>query len=480
MKRNNTLSIIAVLLSAIIAAACATNPVTGKREFMLLSEQQEVAMGQDSDPEILNYFGVYEDEALQEFIQSRGERMARISHRPDLDYNFRIVDSPVINAFAVPGGYVYFTRGIMAHFNNEAEFAGVLGHEIGHITARHSAKQYSNTMLAQVGLAAGMIVSPELAQFADVAQQGIGLLFLKFSRDNEAQSDKLGVEYSTKTGYDAEEMAGFFQTLDRLRSEAGAAPTPTFLSTHPDPADREQRVKRLAQKWKKKIGASFETDRENYLEMIDGMVYGEDPRQGYRDGGTFFHPVLTFSFDVPRAWTFQNTPQQVQMAPKDGGALMVLRLAAGNSLEDAAQQMLQQNQLQVVESRRTSVNGLNAQAVVADQEGQQGAIRALTYFIQYDDNIYSLMGISQRENFSRFSNTFANTMQSFDELTDPSRINVEPERIRIRTAPQSGTLNQVFAELGVAADRRDKLAILNGMTLDSQIEQGTLIKTIGE
>lgn len=460
--------------------SCATNPVTGKKELMLLSEKQEMAMGAESNPEILNYFGVYEDKELQKFIQSRGERMARVSHRPDLDYKFKIVDSPVVNAFAVPGGYIYFSRGIMAHFNNEAEFAGVLGHEIGHITARHSAQSYSNNMLAQVGLVAGMIISPELAQFADVAQEGLGLLFLKFSRNHEAQSDKLGVEYSTRTGYDAEEMAGFFSTLDRLRQEAGANPTPTFLSTHPDPADREQRVRRLAKKWKNKLNTSFETDRENYLNMIDGMVYGEDPRQGYVDQGTFFHPVLAFNFDIPRGWTVQNTPQQVQMANKDGGALMVLRLSQGNSLEQAAQEMTQQNQLGVVESRRLSVNGLDALAVVADQESQQGAIRTLTYFIAHGGNIYNIMGITAKENFSRFSNIFTNTMGSFEELTQPARLNVEPVRIDIRKAPISGTLAQVFAELDVAQDKRDELAILNGMELNTRVERGMLLKTISQ
>jgi predicted Zn-dependent protease len=181
---------------------------------MLMSKGQEIAMGQQSDPEIVAFFGLYDDERLQRFINEKGKQMAAVSHRKELPYEFKIVDSPVVNAFAVPGGFVYFTRGIMAHFNNEAEFAGVLGHEIGHITARHSAKQYSNAMLGQIGLVAGSVISPEFAQLADVAQQGLQLLFLKFGRDAESQSDKLGVEYSTKIGYDASEMAGFFSTLD--------------------------------------------------------------------------------------------------------------------------------------------------------------------------------------------------------------------------------------------------------------------------
>ena len=466
-----------VALSALLTS-CATNPVTGDREFMLLSEKQEVAMGQQSDPEIVQFFGVYEDKKLQKFIQQKGKEMAAISHRPELNYEFKVVDSPVINAFAVPGGYVYFTRGIMAHFNNEAEFAGVLGHEIGHITARHSAKSYSNNMLAQVGLVAGMVIAPELAQFADAAQQGLGLLFLQFSRKHETQSDKLGVEYSTKIGYDANEMAGFFTTLDRIREDAGAGETPTFLSTHPDPADREQKVKKLADKWQAKVNKPLETGRDSYLKMIDGMIYGKDPKQGYLENSVFYHPVLKFTFDTPNGWTFQNTPSQIQMAPKDGGAVMMLRLSQGNSLEEAATSTMENNQLNVVESLKVDVNGLNAIAVVADQESQEGNIRTLSYFIQHGGNIYNIMGVSAKQNFDKFSRTFTNTMGSFDNLTDRSKINIKPVTLEIEKAPQNGTLSQNFKQLNVAQSRQNELAILNGMQLDTRIEKGTLIKTL--
>src|SRR5690606_13863784 len=240
--------------------------------------------------------------------------MAAIPQRSDLPYPFKIVDSPVVTAFAVPGGYIDFTRGIMAHFNNEAEFAGVLGHEIGHVTARHSAKQYSNAMLGQIGLVAGALISPEFAQFADVASTGLQLLFLKFGRDAESQSDKLGVEYSTKIGYDASEMAGFFHTLDRLSEQAGTADVPTFLSTHPDPADREQRVAKLAEQWRKKVKTTdLDVGRDSYLRMIDGIIYGDDPKQGYVENNVFYHPVLKFQSTIRSRWAVQNTPQAVHM-----------------------------------------------------------------------------------------------------------------------------------------------------------------------
>jgi predicted Zn-dependent protease len=229
---------IGILFFLLIISQCAINPVTGKKELMLLSKDQEIAMGRQSDPEIVAAYGLYPSSELQQFIKSEGQEMVKISHRPDIPYEFKILDSPVVNAFAVPGGYVYFTRGIMAHLNSEAEFAGVLGHEIGHIAARHSAKQYSRTMVAQLGITVGSLASEEFGQFSDIATTGASLLFLKYGRDAERQSDKLGVEYCTKVGYDAHAMAGFFNTLQQLSGSGESLPV--FLSTHPDPGEREK------------------------------------------------------------------------------------------------------------------------------------------------------------------------------------------------------------------------------------------------
>jgi predicted Zn-dependent protease len=143
--------------------SCAVNPVTGKKEISFISEQQEIQMGQSYDPQVVAEFGIYDNPAMQQFLTEKGMAMARKSHRPNLPWSFKLVDSPVVNAFAVPGGFVYFTRGIMAHFNNEAQFAGVLGHEIGHVTARHTVQQQSKQTLAQIGLIGGMVLSPEIA-----------------------------------------------------------------------------------------------------------------------------------------------------------------------------------------------------------------------------------------------------------------------------------------------------------------------------
>lgn len=472
----------------LLTGSCVRNPVTGKRDFMLLSKENEVAMGKQADPDVINFFGLYEDQKLQKFIDKKGQEMADISHRSELEWSFKIVDSPVVNAFALPGGYVYFTRGILAYFNNEAEFAGVLGHEIGHVTARHSAKQYSKSMLAQVGLVAGMVISPEFAQFANVAQQGVGLLFLKFGRDAERQSDRLGVEYSTKIGYDAEEMAEFFLTLNRLSLRSESAPVPAFLSTHPDPEDRFENVKALAAKWRQKVpGTELKENRNEYLRMIDGMVYGEDPRQGFVENNNFYHPVLKFQFPIPGDFTFQNTPQQVQMAHKNGKSIMLLQLAPGESLEAAAQDFLQKNQLQLIESEKINVSGIPGIALLSatqqqqqqtQQQQQQQNLRILTYLLQYGGNIYSFMGVSSEADFNTYYPVFNSVFSNFKPLTDQALINRQPERIRIKTATVGGTMAQVLARHNVKDERIEELSLLNGMEPGDRVEKGLLFKVV--
>ena len=418
--------LILALTGIFLSNSCAVNPVTGKKQVVLMSEAQEIAMGKEADPQIIQQFGLYEDKELQTFISQEGEKMAAISHRPDLDYHFRVLDSEVVNAFAVPGGYVYFTRGIMAHFNNEAEFAGVLGHEIGHITARHSVVQQRNQILGQIGLLAGMVLAPQLAQFGEAASQGLSLLFLKFGRDAERESDRLGVEYSSRIGFDAQQMANFFNTLERKSDQNESEELPDFLSTHPSPASRNATVSKLANEWQAQLNLSDPAiNRNSYLRKIDGLVYGEDPKGGFLENNVFYHPVLKFQFAVPAGWAYQNSPQQVQMAPKDGKAMMMFTFAPGKTLQEAANAFLQQNQLQAIDSRELSVNGLPAIAVVADQQQgqqqQQSQIRTLSYFIQYGEAIYLMLGVTAINDFNRYSQYFTNSMQSFRQLTDQNR-----------------------------------------------------------
>jgi predicted Zn-dependent protease len=481
MKTRTYLPYFLFPLCLILLFGCARNPVTGRKQLVLMSEAQEISMGQQADPDIVAFFGLYEDPDLQQFITEKGMEMAAISHRPKLAYEFKIVDSPVINAFAVPGGFVYFTRGIMAHFNNEAEFAGVLGHEIGHITARHSVIQQRNALLGQIGIIAGVVLVPQLGQFVEPLSQGMQLAFLSFGRDAERQSDKLGVEYSSKIGYDATEMAGFFETLERQQDTQGGSEVPEFLSTHPSPAERNATVAQLAEEWKEKLKLTdADVNRESYLKRIDGLILGEDPKQGFVENSVFYHPVLKFEFPVPGSWNLQNTPQQVQMAPKSGEAIMMLTLAQGNSLQDAANAILKQYSLEQVEGKQETINGLPALVMVADQKQEEGTIRVLATLIQYGGNIYNIMGISELTKFQNYQTEFSSTMRNFKELKDAEKLNRQPDVVRIKTVPQQMTLQAALQNFNMPEGRFEELAILNGMSLTEQLSKGTLIKVVGK
>jgi predicted Zn-dependent protease len=473
---------IMITLFIVVLLGCSRNPVTGKKEFSLMSESQEISMGKSYDPQIVEQYGLYENAAMQNFINAKGKEMAALSHRPNLPYEFKILDSPVVNAFAVPGGYVYFTRGIMAHFNNEAEFAGVLGHEIGHIAAKHSVRQQTTQLLTQILFIGGIIVSKEFREFADVAQQGIGLLFLKNSRSHETESDELGVDYSTKAGYDARYMAGFFNTLGRLSGDEGRLPT--FLSTHPDPGDRFAKVNKLAAEKQKNMDASkLLVNRNTYLKMIDGLMYGDDPKQGFVENSVFYHPDLRFQLPVPSQWKSVNSPAQFQMAPTDGKALIVLSLEQAQNLEAAKSKVITDNKLQVIESTNVKVNGLNAIALLSDiipvdETGKATGtpLKVLTYLIEYDKRIYKLHGLSGKEDFNTYFSSFQSTMKGFNILTDKSKIERKPTLLKMVTTTKTATLRDQLNEWKMPSARHTDLSLLNGYLLTDSVEKGTMIK----
>jgi predicted Zn-dependent protease len=481
-----TISRVLLIFSGILLThSCAINPVTGKKQLMLISESQEIAMGAQYDPKIVSSFGLYNDEELLKLITEKGEEIGRLSHRPHLKYHFRVLDSPVINAFAVPGGYIYITRGILAQFNNEAELMGVLAHEIGHVTARHSAQQMTNQQLAQFGVAVGMIASEEFRQFANMASQGLQLLFLKFSRDNERESDRLGVEYASKIGYDTHKMADFFNVLKRMQLENSHAGIPTFMSTHPDPGDRYTTVNKLTDVWQDSLKTSpWRVNQDNFLKMIDGIVYGDDPRQGFVEGNMFYHPELKFQYPIPGGWKLSNSPLQVQISPEDGKSLIVFTMAKQKELDIAASETLQQLNLTILNSNRTTVNGMPALGILSQQvnqnqqTGEKSALKVLSYFINYNGAIYVFHGVSNAIDFDTNFKLFESTMVSFNKLTDPRKINIEPQRIKIKQVQRTGTVTELLKSFGVPQTNLKKIALLNNMELSSRVSKGTLIKII--
>jgi len=268
--------VLAALSLAVGLTTCATNPATGGHMLSLISEPQEIAMGREADASIIAQMGLVPDTALQRYVSDLGLRLARASERPNLPWTFRVVDDPIINAFALPGGYIYVSRGILAHFNSEAELASVLGHEIGHVTARHSVQQLSKQQLAQIGVGVAQIAAPRLGQVLGIATQGLELLFLKFGRDDENQADQLGLRYMRRGGYDSREMVKVYVMLERVSAASGGGRLPDWQSTHPNPVDRQQRINSaVAALPPDSLGTLVR--RPEYLQRVDGIVFANNP-----------------------------------------------------------------------------------------------------------------------------------------------------------------------------------------------------------
>jgi len=488
MKKRRTLIYAALITAALVTViSCAVNPVTGRKQIMLMSEAQEVQLGLSYDPQVLASFGEYNSPALQSWVQAKGTEMGKLSHRPNLEYHVKVVDSPVVNAFAVPGGYIYLTRGIMANLNNEAEFIGVLGHEMGHIAARHSVSQQTKQQLGTLLLIGGMIASPKFANYAEQAMQGLELLFLSFSREDEREADALGSEYATKMAYDGTRMADFYKVLIRMNLAQSEGGVPTFLSTHPDPGDRYNAVLRNTKAWQDSLKLpSYKVNADSYLQMIDGMIYGEDPKQGYTMDNTFYHPELRFKFSYPLGWQLTNAPTQVTVQPSDGKALMLFTLSGQKTLQSAVDTTMAMYGLQLQRSEKKTVNGLQAIATLSKQQvqdqstGATGSNAVLSYFVQYGSMIYVFHGVSTEADFASYAPTMEASMKTFAQLTDQSRINVKPKRVFVRKAPKTGTLASTLSYFNMPQAMMEELSLLNNMELNETVPAGKYIKIVSE
>lgn len=465
-------------ISLAAMAACATNPATGRRELMLVSQGQEIAMGQQADPEIAAQFGLVPDSSLQEYVGGIGARLASLSERPDLPWTFRALDDPVINAFALPGGFNYVTRGILAHFNSEAELVAVMGHEIGHVTARHSASQMTKQTLAGVGLVAGMILVPDLQDYAGAAGAGLQLLFLRFSRDDERQADDLGLRYMYRAGYDPREMPHVFAMLDRVsRESGGGGRVPGWLSTHPDPADRQERIRDKIAALPTQDFSATVVRRDEYLDRIDGMVYGQNPREGYMRGQNFLHPDLEFQLTFPPNWRTLNQKAAVLAQPPDQDALFELTLANASSPLAAARAFVADSGISGGQVRRGDVNGHEAASATFRAQTQQGVLQGLVVFVAFQGNIYRLLGYAPSSRWTVYERPISSTMGSFDRLTDRDALSVQPMRIDIVAVTSSMTLADLVARRSSPVPV-ETVALLNQMEPSTQLSRGQRVKLV--
>jgi predicted Zn-dependent protease len=466
----------AVILGLMTAVACAINPVSGRRELALVSEAQEIEMGRQGAADVSASIGLHPDAALQTYVNRIGQTIAARTERAQLAWEFHVVDDASVNAFALPGGFIFITRGLLTHLTNEAQLASVLSHESGHVAARHSVQQMSRQQLATLGLGLGSVLSPVVAEYGQVAGAGLGLLFLKYGRDDEKQADDLGFRYALADGYDTREMAGVFEMLERDAAMSGQGRLPEWQSTHPDPGNRIQDVQGLVAAStedfsSKKVGGA------EFLQRIDGLVYGEDPRAGYFQDELFIHPDLKLVLEFPDGWQTRNGRDAVTGVSAAQDAVIQLRGAQGSAAE-AARAFFTQEGLQAAASSRSMIHGNPAVSgeFSAQMEGGE-SVRGVATFIEYGGATWGIMAYTLAARFAGYSPAFQRSIGSFARLTDAAALAVQPMRVRVERAPRAMSLAQFNAQLPSSITLAE-LAIINGLDESAQLRSGQMIKRV--
>ena len=474
-----------ICLGAVVVmglSGCATNPATGKRQVMLISEAQEIAMGKQADPQIRASMGVYDDPELQEYVDRLGQELAARSERAHLEWHFSVLDDPLVNAFALPGGYIYITRGILAHFNSEAELAAVLGHEIGHVVARHSANQMSKQQLAGIGLAVGSIALDPRNEtgLGDLAGAGLQLAFLKFGRDDERQADSLGLRYIDRAGYDPRPMTNVFQTLGRVSAAAGAPRGPNWFSTHPAPENRVQLLSAAIAG----IGTDFDgrpVRRNEYLNRLAGMPFGENPREGFFEDNVFYHPDLAFQLTFPAGWKTQNSRSSVAAVSPQQDAVMVMTLEEAVSLESAEQRFFTDTKAQRGRRFDTGIRGLQSLGSFfqLDLQSQQQSRRIVgrVSFIDHQERIYRLLTYSPDDRFREYDRSLGAAVGSFRRLRDRKKLDVQPAELKLVRLDRAMSLRE-FNDRYPSSIGLEQLAVINGAAEDTRFEKGTYLKRV--
>ena len=461
--------------AALFASACAVNPATGKKQISLVGERDEVEIGRQADREIVASIGLYDDPKVQSYVAGLGKKLAAASERPNLPWSFKVVDDPAVNAFALPGGFVYVTRGLMSHLQSEAELVAVMGHEIGHVTARHGADQMTKAQLANIGLGVGAILSGR-EDIVGIASQGVGLLFLKYGRDDERQADDLGLRYLVHAGYDPRPMVEVFDTLERVSATEGGGRVPTWLSTHPAPGDRRTWAQGKIASLNRDL-SSAEVGRERYLQVVDGMVFGPNPKNGYFKGTTFVQPELAFAIDFPSGWKTQNTASAVAAGSPNEDAIVRVTISNKASAEQAAQEFARTSGIETGPAARREIHGLDATALDFRAATEQGAIAGTGAFVEHGGKVYAIVAFTPETRWRTYQSAFRSSIGSFRRVTDSRALAVQPMRIHLKAPSGPMTVAQ-FARETSPGVKPETVALVNHKTLDERVAPGTPLKSI--
>ncbi|MGI9417530.1 MAG: M48 family metalloprotease [Geminicoccaceae bacterium] len=490
---------LALVSSLVLTAACSqvVNPATGQKEFTAMSPDQEKAVGKDQHPKILQQFGgEYGDAELRAYVNEIGDRLQAVSELPDLDFTFTLLNSDVINAFALPGGYVYISRGLMALAENEAEVAGVMAHEVGHVTARHSAQRYSRGVLAQGGVALGSILAGVLGggNLAKTVQQvggtGAQAYLAGYSREQEFQSDELGVRYLTRAGYDPTAMATFLEKLGehselarKLAGKEGAPdPSTSMFATHPRTPDRVRRAAEKAAQTEATVGR---VARDEYLQRIDGMIYGDDPNQGFVRGQTFVHPKLRFAFKAPEGFRLQNTPSAVVGGDEAGNGMRFdsAKMRSSSMRDYMAREWAKELKIQNLKKINSfELDGLPAVSAGTTGKTKDGkSVDVGLAAIQVDpETVYRFMFLSPGGASNAEARAAQETVESFRVLSESEAARYKPKRIKVVRAGSGDSTASLAGRMAVDDLRELQFEVLNGLDPNEQPASGELVKLISE
>jgi predicted Zn-dependent protease len=475
----------------LLAAGCATNPVTGDQDIVFMSEADEIALGRQVDAEVRRQYQVYPDRELQEYVQQIGRRLAANSHRPQLQYTFTVLDSAEVNAFALPGGHIFITRGLMAYLNSEAQLAAVLGHEIGHVTARHAVRQHSATQLAGIGAALGAALLPALGQPGGSELTGLlgNALLRGYGREHELEADRLGTEYLARSAYEPDAMLQVVrvlknQELFEMQRAAAEGRQPQvyhgLFSTHPDNDTRLQEViaaaGRVAEVETPRIG------RREYLDRIDGLTFGESASQGVLRGRDFLHAELGFTLRLPEQWQAANLPDRlVAVAPGDAAQLQLTvgGAAIGSSPRDFLTRTMGIGQPVTGQSLR--INGLAAHTAVAVVRAGDGERMARLTVIYHERRAYVLAGVtSDPRALGNFDRVFTAAAGTFRALSAPERqaIAAQVRHLAVLRATATTSFGQLARDAPLKSFAEQQIRLLNGRYPAGEVRPGEYLKTV--
>jgi predicted Zn-dependent protease len=470
---------VAAALAAMMASCASTGGPLG------LSREQEKAIGEQQHPQIVAQFGgEIADPRLKAYVDGVARKLIAAGDQPNDPIVVTTLDSPVVNAFALPG-HVYITRGLLSLANSEAELAGVLGHELGHVYARHTAERVSRSNLTGIGaVIVGVLTGSQ--QGAQLAGQLGQLYLLRYSRGQEYESDLIGVRLLAKAGYDPTAAADFLNTLGRwsdleARVAGQQAAPPEFLSTHPNSADRVRRAAAEAQVVAAAGGVSRERSRQAYLQMIDGMLYGDDPvKQGFIRGNEFIHPELRFAFSVPQEFKLANTSTAVLGRSQSGGQFQFTVANATEAptaiVDGPLSKALGVN---LGPSRAVQVNGRSAAVGTARAQTQGGVVDVQAYVIRWEGSTnYVFLWVTPANDTQRLQRAITDSVSSMRAI-DPRSVQTPPtERIRIVTAKTGDTTTSLAQRTSFPTAKQDRFIVINGLPDATALRAGDQVKLV--